>query len=93
MRTTSRTSRFKRDFKRVRAGQYGKDLDRVLADVLGLLLADQPLALRYRDHLLTGEFRHCRECHLKPDLLLIYRLVDDDSVELIRLGSHSDLFD
>jgi mRNA interferase YafQ len=93
MRTTSRTSRFKRDFKRVRAGQYGKDLDRMFTDVLALLLTDQVLPLRYRDHGLMGEYWDCRECHLKPDLLLIYRKLDGDILELTRLGSHSELFD
>ena len=93
MRTSSPTSRFRRDFKRVRAGQHGKALDREFTDVVGLLLADQVLPLRYRDHALMGEYSDCRECHIKPDLLLIYRKVGDDILELTRLGSHSDLFD
>jgi mRNA interferase YafQ len=58
-----------------------------------LLLADQVLPLRYRDHALGGEYSDCRECHIKPDLLLIYRKVGDDVLELTRLGSHSELFD
>ena len=58
-----------------------------------MLLADQVLPLRYQDHSLTGEFKDCRECHLKPDLLLIYRMVGDDILELTRLGSHSELFE
>jgi len=92
MRTSKRTSRFKRDFRRVRDGQYARDLDRIFVDVLDLLLADRELPWRYRDHALTGEYRDCRECHLKPDLLLIYRLPDGATVELVRLGSHSELF-
>jgi mRNA interferase YafQ len=93
MRTTSPTSRFRRDFKRVRAGLYGKELDRIFTDVVTLLIADKLLPPKYRDHSLTGEYRDCRECHLKPDLLLIYRKVGDDLLELTRLGSHSELFD
>jgi mRNA interferase YafQ len=93
MPTTSRTSRFKRDFKRVRAGRYGKGLDQILIDVLALLLADAVLPVRYQDHALTGEYADCRECHLKPDLLLIYRRLEGDVLELTRLGSHSELFD
>ena len=93
MRTSSPTSRFRRDYKRIRAGQYGKELDRTLPDVLALLLADQALPLRFRDHALGGEYMDCRECHLKPDLLLIYRRVGDGLLELTRLGSHSELFD
>ena len=93
MRTIRRTSRFKRDFKRIRAGQYGKDLDQILIGVLAFLLADEILPPRYRDHELIGEFADCRDCHLKPDLVLIYRKVGNDILELTRLGSHSDLFD
>ncbi len=65
----------------------------MLSNVVGTLLMDQPLPVQYRDHALTGEFRDCRECHLKPDLLLMYRFHDTVELELIRLGSHSDLFD
>jgi mRNA interferase YafQ len=93
MRTSRRTSRFKRDFKRIRAGQYGKELDQILIGALAFLLADEELPPRYRDHELIGEFADCRDCHPKPDLVLIYRKVGDDMLELMRLGSHSDLFD
>lgn len=93
MRTSSRTSRFKRDFKRIRAGRYGKDLDDIFVEVLEVLLADRALPTEFRDHALTGEYRDCRECHLRPDLLLIYRRVDGDHLELVRMGSHSELFD
>jgi mRNA interferase YafQ len=93
MRTSRRTSRFKRDFRRIRAGQYGKDLDQLLIGVLAFLLTDEVLPPRYRDHELIREFADCRDCHLKPDLVLIYRKVGDDILELTRLGSHSDLFD
>jgi len=65
----------------------------MFTDVLDLLLTDQVLPLRYRDHDLMGEYRDCRECHLRPDLLLIYRKLDGDILELTRLGSHSELFD
>jgi mRNA interferase YafQ len=93
MRTSSPTSRFKRDYKRIRASQYGKEIERILPDVLAMLLADQVLPQRYRDHALIGEYQDCRECHIKPDLLLIYRKVGTGILELTRLGSHSDLFD
>ena len=92
MRKSRPTSKFKRDFKRLKGGQYAKELDRLFIEVLAPLLGDQALPLRYRDHSLTGEYRDCRECHLKPDLLLIYRRVGDDVLELTRMGSHSELF-
>lgn len=47
---------------------------------------------KYRDHGLTGEYTEHRECHLKPDLLLIYKKPDDATLRLVRLGSHSELF-
>jgi mRNA interferase YafQ len=65
----------------------------MFTDVLAFLVADQVLPLRYSDHPLTGEYEDCRECHLKPNLLLIYRKLDGDLLELTRLGSHSELFD
>ncbi|MGD1641148.1 type II toxin-antitoxin system YafQ family toxin [Klebsiella pneumoniae] len=48
--------------------------------------------LRYRDHDLSGDWAGYRECHIKPDLLLIYRKSDADTLRLARLGSHSELF-
>ena len=53
--------------------------------------ADAPLPQRFRDHALVGQWRNCRDCHIRPDLILIYRKPDDESLDLIRLGSHSDL--
>jgi len=59
--------------------------------VLTALATDRPLAKKYRDHLLVGEWMGYRECHLKPDLLLIYKKPDDKTLRLARLGSHSEL--
>ena len=56
-----------------------------------LLSGDQPLPQRYFDHPLVGEWKDHRDCHIKPDLLLIYRKPDASSLELVRLGSHSEL--
>ena len=77
----------------MKSGQLGKNLDQIFMEVLALLLADEPLPQKFRDHSLTGEYADCRECHLKPDLLLIYRRVEGNTLELTRLGSHSELFD
>ena len=55
------------------------------------MIDETPVAARYRDHALTGNWVGCRECHLKPDLLLIYKL-EEDTVQLMRMGSHSNLF-
>lgn len=92
MRTIERSTAFRRDFKREARGRYRSTLDAVLAPALRALADDRPLDARLRDHELGGEWAGWRECHLKPDLLLIYRKTDDDILRLARLGSHSELF-
>lgn len=62
-----------------------------LLEVISCLVNDQSLPTRYRDHLLTGNWSDHRECHIKSDWLLIYRL-EIDALILVRTGSHSDLF-
>ncbi|WP_462319947.1 type II toxin-antitoxin system YafQ family toxin [Halochromatium sp.] len=93
MRTIKRSSAFKRDYKRERNGPSRAVPDGVLEAVLLALATDQPLAPRYRDHDLTGNWSGYRECHLKPDLLLVYKKPDHETLRLARLGSHSELFD
>jgi mRNA interferase YafQ len=56
------------------------------------LAEDQPPDPCYRDHDLGGDWAGYRECHVRPDLLLIYRKPDADTLRLARLGSHSELF-
>jgi mRNA interferase YafQ len=56
-----------------------------------MLAKDEPLPWRYFDHPLTGEWNDHRDCHNRPDLILIYRKPDETSLELVRLGSHSEL--
>lgn len=93
MRTIDRATAFRRDYKRTKAApRYGKDLDSLVAAVVALLIADQDLPELYRDHALIGDWAGYRECHLKPDLLLLYRKPDAETLRLARLGSHSDLF-
>ena len=72
-------------------GQHRVTLDRDLAAVVTALAQDQPLATKYRDHALTGQWRDFRDCHVRPDLVLIYRKTDADTLQLVRLGSHSEL--
>jgi mRNA interferase YafQ len=92
MRTIDTPGSFKRDYKRENKGPHKATLGTDLKPVLDALVLDQALAASYRDHNLTGEWVGCRECHIKPDLLLIYKKVDDDKLVLVRLGSHSELF-
>jgi mRNA interferase YafQ len=92
MRTIERSSAFKRDYKREAKGRHRATLDDDLRLVLVALATDQPLDAKYRDHELVGDWAGYRECHIKPDLLLIYRKSGADTLRLARLGSHSELF-
>jgi mRNA interferase YafQ len=91
MREIKYTNRFKRDYKREKSGQHGKKLDAVLMEVVSLLAADARLPRRYFDHPLSGEWSDHRDCHIRPDLVLLYRKPDVNNLELVRLGSHSEL--
>ena len=91
MRIVKYTTRFKRDYRREQSATLGKKLDVLLMDAVTLLADNQPLPRRYVNHQLVGEWRDCHDCHLRPDLVLIYRLPDSDTLELVRLGSHSEL--
>jgi len=93
MRSIERTNAFRRDFKRELRGQHRRDVEALLTLAVSLLAEDTPLPEKNRDHALAGEWHDFRECHLKPDLLLIYRKPDPDVLQLVRMGSHSELFD
>jgi len=84
-----RTKRFKKSFKKL----HLKDNDEAIyIDVVSKLLNGIPLDKKYKDHFLKGNPGRYKECHLKPDLLLIYRVYRDE-VQLIDIGSHSELFE
>jgi mRNA interferase YafQ len=91
-RAIERSSVFKRDFKREAKGQHHATLDADLWPVLAALANDRVLEPKYREHELTGDWKGYRECHVKPDLLLIYRNCDADTLRLARLDSHSEIF-
>ena len=91
MRTTERTTQFKRDYKRESRGRHRATLDAALGPVIEALANDQPLDACHRDHRLAGEWADHRDCHVKPDLVLIYQKPDDETLLLVRLGSHAEL--
>ena len=91
MRTVSYTKRFKKDYRREKSGRRGSALDARLEAVVALLADDRPLPDKNFDHALTGNWKDHRDCHVWPDLVLIYRKPDEDSLELVRIGSHSEL--
>lgn len=80
MRTIDRHGKFKCDYKREKKGQHRATLDVLLMQIVATLAADEPLDLRYRDHALTGNWAGFRDCHVKPDLVLIYRKPDADTL-------------
>ncbi len=82
------TSRFRKDYATMK--RRGKDMDK-LASIVDRLAGLEPLALKHRDHALSGTWKGCRDCHVEPDWLLIYR-VEPGELHLIRTGTHSDLF-
>ena len=91
MREIKYTTLFKRDYKREKSGRHSRKLDALLMEVVNLLAADHPLPRRNFDHPLAGEWNDCRDCHILPDLILIYRKPDAENLELVRLGSHGEL--
>ena len=94
MRTIRYTNQFRRDYKREKSGksrQYSASLDKELMSVVELLAADTQLPENKRDHPLGGEWKDHRDCHIRPDLVLIYRKPDREHLDLVRLGSHSEL--
>ena len=74
MRTIERSIQFKKDYKKYFKSVYGSELDARLKEVIGHLLADQPLPIKFRDHQLRANWKGYRDCHVFPDLVLIYQL-------------------
>jgi len=91
MRAIEQTNKFKRDYKREKRTE--PELDKFLVPVIELLAGDGTPPARLRDHSLSGEWVGFRDCHVRPDLLLIYAKPDAKTLTLVRVGSHSELFD
>jgi mRNA interferase YafQ len=91
MRIVRYTTRFRRDYRREKSGRRGRRLDAELSEAVTMLANDEPLPRRYFDHALGGEWNDHRDCHIRPDLVLIYRKPDASTLDLVRLGSHSEL--
>lgn len=83
----SMSNAFKRDLKKHYLALIGEGW----TQVSDCLLNNKPIPEKYQDHALTGNWQGFRDCHLKPDLVLIYRIVDNE-IELHRLNSHSEIF-
>lgn len=85
-----RTSAFKRDFRRLKKADAQNMV--ILETVVSRLVEGIPLAKKYRDHALTGNWKNFRDCHIKPDLILVYSFPDNETLRLERMGSHAELF-
>ena len=89
MLTIKKTTQFKKDFKRIL--KQGYDI-KELENVIRKLANQEKLEERYCDHQLNGEWQDFRECHIRPDWLLIYLVKSDELIlTLTRTGSHSEL--
>ena len=87
-RIISRTSQFKKDYKREK--KKDNNLDLLLIPVVSKLSRDEVLEQKFCDHALIGNKKDLRDCHIKPNLALLYRIFENKLV-LVRLGSHSEL--
>ena len=83
-------SKFKRDFKTIQKRRYPINQ---MAAVLEILERDGKLPQKYRPHKLSGNYVNCWECHIGPDWLLIWECDEtQNTIQMIRTGTHSDLF-
>jgi mRNA interferase YafQ len=88
MKTPSYTNRFAKDLTLMT--KRGRDPEKIKA-VMRHLIEEEPMDRKFRDHILIGNFKDRRECHIEPDWLLIYR-IEESAIIFERTGTHADLF-
>lgn len=92
MYTVKFTSKFKKDYKLYQKRGYDMDKLKKVISLIASGTSQDTLVSEYRDHALKGNWKGFRECHILPDWLLVYEIVEDTLVlSLARTGSHSDL--
>ncbi len=84
------SNRFKKDFKRYR---HDKEKLALLNEILHYLENGITIPMKFKPHMLHGDYNGCMECHIGPDFLLIWQDESENIVYIVRLGSHSELFD
>ena len=90
MLTIKYQTAFKKDYKRIKKRGYDT---RLLETVIDILAEGKPLPAEYKDHGLSGDYKSCRECHISPDWLLVYEIIEKELLlYLTRTGTHSDIF-
>lgn len=91
MLQAKRSKKFKKEYKKIT--QNNTRIDNILFEILDCILHAKELPNEFRVHRLQGVYRNCYECHLRPDVLLIYEIDKiNDTVYLLRIGSHANLF-
>jgi mRNA interferase YafQ len=88
MRKIKETSAFKKDFKKY---YKNEEIKKVLKDIVENIANGVPLDEKYSNHPLKGKWKSCYDCHVLPNLVLIYQ-IDNERLKLIRIGTHSELF-
>ena len=88
--TLKQSSQFKKDLKTVKFDEHKLD---ELQKVLEYLGRTGEVTAEYHPHSLKGRYKHCMECHVEDDFLLIWKDPEQKIIRLVRLGSHSKLFD
>ena len=91
MRTIEETTQFRIGYRQLMRQPHRQRIETGFKEVLSLLLADLPLQPRHRDHAMKGNWSGFRDCHVLPDVVLIYRKVGETELHLVRIGSHSEL--
>lgn len=89
MKQLQPTTQYRKDLKRYRNNPAKLE---VLAEILMMLKNEQPIPARYNPHMLKGDYKGCMECHVQGDFLLVWLDEERGIIELVRLGSHSELF-
>lgn len=89
MKKLQPTTQYKKDYKRIKNNPVKV---KALKEVLEMLINEQPIPEDYYPHMLKGKYKGCMECHIQGDFLLIWFDDEEDIIELVRLGSHSELF-
>ena len=83
---------YKKDYKNaLKQGILGESELVEFDKIIKALTAGQALDKRYKDHALVGDYKGCRDCHIKPNLVFIYR-ISLETIHFIRIGRHQDLF-
>ena len=89
MKEVRKSTQFKKDFKRFK---NNIEFVEILFQLVCMLAEGKPIPTEYDPHPLKGNWKDFMECHIKNDILLIWYDKENDRIELVRLGSHSELF-